>query len=119
MRISDWSSDVCSSDLGNNDPLVGTAPRPDGRRVYRFEQGGKVIRTEIAQPFVRLEWGLYLFTPSRTALAEIVKLGRPYCELDEPDKAVGRDFLARIAGLPSKLAATAWNRALQDFDRDR
>src|SRR3546814_5531561 len=51
-----------------------------------------------------------------TALAEIVKPGRPYCELDEPDKAVGRDFLDRIAGLPSKLAATEWKRVLEDFD---
>src|SRR3546814_5326353 len=82
MRISDWSSDVCSSDL-----------------VYRFELDGQVIRTEIARPFVRLEWGLYLFTPSRSALTEIAKPGRTYVEIDAPREKGGRAFLDRVAGL--------------------
>src|SRR3546814_6072153 len=86
---------------GNNDPLVGTAPRPDGRRVYRFELDGQVIRTEIARPFVRLEWGLYLFTPSRSALTEIAKPGRTYVEIDAPREQGGRAFLDRVAGLRS------------------
>jgi len=101
---------------GNNDPLVGTAPRPDGRRVYRFELDGQVIRTEIARPFVRLEWGLYLFTPSRSALTEIAKPGRTYAEIDPPREKGGRAFLDRVTGLPPALAAAEWKRVLEDFD---
>src|SRR3546814_10499383 len=49
MRISDWSSDVCSSDLNDRGaarrwPLAGTArPRRAGtvRRIHRFERAAR------------------------------------------------------------------------------
>src|SRR3546814_14156620 len=34
MRISDWSSDVCSSDLTNPDP-VGDRPNPTTNEIHR------------------------------------------------------------------------------------
>src|SRR3546814_15850122 len=42
MRISDWSSDVCSSDLGIS---LRTAPlnHPNGATGYRVDYGGKSI----------------------------------------------------------------------------
>src|SRR3546814_9537994 len=38
MRISDWSSDVCSSDLGSyrgSPPSSPSAPLPGSRRIFR------------------------------------------------------------------------------------
>src|SRR3546814_19937779 len=42
MRISDWSSDVCSSDLGRQGQLHAPArgPRPRPCRVVRAQPGG-------------------------------------------------------------------------------
>src|SRR3546814_17456123 len=40
MRISDWSSDVCSSDLEEGDVIAGgTASFVDGKLVLTFEPG--------------------------------------------------------------------------------
>lgn len=103
----------------NNDPLTGTAPRPDGQRTYRFEVGGRVVRTRIAEPFVRLEWGLYLFVPSRTALATIAETDRVFYELDEPLENSGKevfDRLQRLATSAPGVAAAEWKRVLEDFD---
>src|SRR3546814_13805931 len=44
MRISDWSSDVCSSDLVGATRLVGPAPRDDLR-----DQRGAAIRFSLLQ----------------------------------------------------------------------
>src|SRR3546814_3464493 len=46
MRISDWSSDVCSSDL--NPPLVSTLPNlgKNGRK-QRFDSGGKLVECRL------------------------------------------------------------------------
>src|SRR3546814_15976525 len=39
MRISDWSSDVCSSDLRPLEDLVVVAPRPEALLAFLKEQG--------------------------------------------------------------------------------
>src|SRR3546814_4313213 len=53
MRISDWSSDVCSSDLGRDDPLVHDSPwwpesddpsLPTALSRRRFVQGDEGAR---------------------------------------------------------------------------
>src|SRR3546814_8948653 len=42
MRISDWSSDVCSSDLSMEHPVFSLSTKPDNR-MRRYEHNGNVI----------------------------------------------------------------------------
>src|SRR3546814_12707947 len=71
MRISDWSSDVCSSDLpvanrveGNKRPLSSMSPTivygPDGKVILALgSAGGKRIIMHVAKTLVGvLDWGL-------------------------------------------------------------
>jgi Dyp-type peroxidase family len=54
-----------------NDPLIGVRPltKPN---TFRFIDHGRVVRADLPSapdaPFVSLEWGLYLFSPSKEAL---------------------------------------------------
>src|SRR6185436_2276617 len=55
-----------------NDPLMGVG-QADGRRTFRFDyrdSGGrkKTVRFDLEEPFVRLQWGAYLFVPSMAAI---------------------------------------------------
>lgn len=61
---------------GQSDPLLGIA-EPGRPRYFRFEHKGATVRVALdgsnrmhdePRPFVRLEWGMYLFTPSVPAL---------------------------------------------------
>ena len=74
-----------------NDPIAGPgappAPpaaaalpesKPPGRAPFRFtESNGKAVQTKklppIPTPFVKLEWGLYLFAPSMTGLRRLAQ----------------------------------------------
>lgn len=108
------SSGVSSAD---NDPLTGTPPRPDGKRTYRFEvDGERIVRTPIERPFVGLEWGLYLFVPSRQTLETLAKKDSPYFESDEVFEDAGLEELNRLRSLPEDVAAAEWKRFIEDFD---
>lgn len=51
------------------DPFLGV-PEPGQRRIVTWPQGGGVRRVDLGdQPLVSLRWGLYLFAPTRSALA--------------------------------------------------
>src|SRR3546814_1643072 len=51
MRISDWSSDVCSSDLGppGPAPMVGHLPGPAAQRSDRRAAQGRATDREVPQ----------------------------------------------------------------------
>lgn len=64
---------------GQSDPFVGVA-EPGRPRHFRFEHDGQPERVRLdgdprmhaePRPIVRLEWGMYLFTPSLKAIAAI------------------------------------------------
>jgi len=65
---------------GQSDPFLGVAEN-GVRRYFRFEDEGKTVRSVALdgsaealgerKPFVRLDWGAYLFAPSMTALRRI------------------------------------------------
>ena len=94
-----------------SDPILGV-PEPGCPRHYRFADGTLVDLGE--QPYVRLEWGLYLFVPSRVGLAVI----------SGPQPASGRDWqregLATIDALRAlesrdrDAAFVAWKRLLEE-----
>src|SRR3546814_3887293 len=83
MRISDWSSDVCSSDLG----IVCSGNEVAAAKA-RWHDGFFVV------PGVRLEGSAMgdqkrVMTPraARDAGASILVVGRPITQADDPDGA--------------------------------
>jgi hypothetical protein len=61
---------------GQPDPMLGL-PDADGKRTYRFvDLSGTPRSVDLGpKPFVTLEWGLYLFTPSVRALRRLAAPG--------------------------------------------
>jgi Dyp-type peroxidase family len=115
---------------GQGDPLFGVA-EAGRRRYFRFEHEGQTIRMALdgsdrlhdePRPFVRLEWGTYLFAPSRKALASLqeraaVQGGKREVlwSADEGEKEIAqlRDIEARLG---EAEAFTAWKTVLEDPD---
>ncbi len=109
--IQRWISGGNSSGIlsAHSDPFVGV-PEHDGDRIFRFVDGQKVLRVNLGkEPFVELDWGLYLFVPSIDALkdlARIVENAGASAPAPTPGPAVkpSEDFLR-------------WQRLLEDKDR--
>jgi Dyp-type peroxidase family len=99
------------SDL--SDPITGV-PQPGQPRRYRLANGDPVDLGE--QPFVLLDWGLYLFVPSRAGLAEI--LSAP--SVPERDWAgEGQALIDSLQSLEARDPAAAkdqWKRLLEEKD---
>jgi Dyp-type peroxidase family len=115
---------------GQGDPLFGAA-EAGRRRYFRFDHEGQTIRMaldgsdrlhEEPRPFVRLEWGAYLFAPSRKALASLQERaaaqGNKRAVVWSAD--AGETEIARLRDLETRLgqaeAFTAWKTALEDPD---
>src|SRR3546814_5531134 len=84
MRISDWGSDVCSSDLGRFRQIAGdqrkaARGRPDGE-VARFEARSRELRAkQLVEPGARA--GLH---PRRDLLAAEFEKDIGHCKPSEP-----------------------------------
>lgn len=118
------------SSSGESDPFLGLA-EPGRLRHFRFEHGGQTVRVALdgsdrlhdePRPFVRLEWGAYLFAPSKKALADLqqwaASQGRKpavtWCA-DEGEKEIARlRLIERQQG--EAAAMDAWKTALEDPD---
>lgn len=118
------------SSSGESDPFLGLA-EPGRLRHFRFEHGGQTVRVALdgsdrlhdePRPFVRLEWGAYLFAPSKKALADLqqwaASQGRKpavtWCA-DEGEKEIARlRLIERRQG--EAAAMDAWKTALEDPD---
>ena len=115
---------------GQSDPLFGVA-EPGRRRYFRFEHQGQTVRMPLdgsdrlhdePRPFVRLEWGAYLFSPSKQALASLQARAAAEgsrrqvtwsADAGEATIAGLRDIEARFG---QQEAITAWKSALEDPD---
>lgn len=122
--IQRWINGGNSTGVGaaNNDPLVGVLPAK-GNAVHRFVVDGKVVRTvvprdpETGEPLVRLEWGLYLFAPSRNGIKEIGGFtGDVWSDMDAPLERRGKEMIGMLEELPDELQRHEWKRILEDFD---
>ncbi|PTS76447.1 hypothetical protein DBR17_14730, partial [Sphingomonas sp. HMWF008] len=96
-----------------NDPLTGIAP-DGGPRTFRFIKDG-VRRLTITEPFVGLDYMLYLFMPSKSALRRIIAstsqtIGQP------GNQASGDEILRVIQHLDDQAAGLEWKRLTEDFD---
>ena len=115
---------------GQGDPLFGAA-EAGRRRYFRFEHEGQTIRMALdgsdrlhdePRPFVRLEWGAYLFAPSKKALANLQERaaaqGSKRSVVWSAD--AGETEIARLRDIEARLgqaeAFTAWKTALEDPD---
>jgi len=115
---------------GDSDPLLGLA-EPGRRRYFRFEHEGQTVRVALdgsdrlhdePRPFVRLEWGTYLFAPSRKALADL----QDWAAAQGSKRAIawsadaGEAEIVRLRDIEARLgeleAIDAWKAALEDPD---
>ena len=95
----------------HTDPIVGLHPR-NRKNIFRFIKNGKVHDLEIDKPFTKLEWGLYLFTPSKSAIETMVS--KPIA-LPDMSVAEGKKILNSISRMDQKQAQEEWKRILEDF----
>jgi Dyp-type peroxidase family len=93
---------------GQPDPLLGL-PDTDGKRTYRFLHDGGVHSVNLGpEPFVTLQWGLYLFAPSISALELLAKD-------PEPDLATAQTVIAFGSSVIQNLATLDdWTAVLED-----
>ncbi len=115
---------------GQSDPLFGVADS-GRRRHFRFEHQGHTIHMPLdgsdrlhdePRPFVRLEWGTYLFAPSKKAIAVLQE--RAAAQGSKPSVVwsadVGEKEIARLRDIETRLgpaeALIAWKTVLEDPD---
>lgn len=116
---------------GQSDPLLGV-PEPGQQRVFRFEatkngaqEAFSILldsgptQFEEPEPFVRLEWGAYLFVPSMRTLAwlqhraDSVGLRLPVWLADEGRCSIER-LGQMLASQGEVVARDAWKCAVED-----
>jgi Dyp-type peroxidase family len=119
--IQRWMNGANSTgELGSHaDPVASHT----ARQRLSVTVGGTVHRLEKKEPFVKLEWGLYLFTPSvqtlRTLAARTAEDDRAAAALDEQALvADGHDIIRDLEALRllsgDAAAKTAWKLVLED-----
>ncbi len=121
-----WISGGNSSGVHSSqaDPFLGV-PRTGDPRTFRFQHEGKVLRVNLDEPasgpsvppiepvpFVKLEWGAYLFVPSMAALA---KLGEPPTRAPVSALAsTGEQVIQKLLATPTVARAAGFKAALED-----
>src|SRR3546814_18309291 len=114
MRISDWSSDVCSSDLPSSSP---SAPRrSEVRRGALIEAAGTLF----------VEQGVDATTVDDIAKRAGVAKGTFYhysgstaCVLDALRERFSDQFISRIASAIAHCPAAAWEAKLKSTEERR
>lgn len=113
---------------GESDPLLGVA-EPGRPRYFRFEDNNATVRVALdgssrmhdePRPFVRLEWGAYLFTPALSALKDLatraMEHGHAFAKSWSVDK--GEAEIARLRRVEAEQGETAafyaWKAAIED-----
>ena len=121
------------SSSGESCPIVGV-PENGFPRYFRFEHDGRVFRVrlesdvpmfEAPRALTRLEWGLYLFTPSLSVLRRLHALATTAVGI-APAAAVpwqtqrGRRLIAALKQIEAHegdaAAGAAWKAAIEDPD---
>lgn len=123
--IQRWISGGNSTGIASahSDPLLGL-PMPGEKRTLRFIHDGKVMRfpmnDENTTPFVTLDWGMYLFVPSISALQKLAR----YLVGDTPptqDDLVhqGKKIIHKLQALATRLSEDQviqkWKELLEDL----
>lgn len=113
---------------GQSDPLLGIA-EPGQPRYFRFEHDGCPVRMRLdgsdrvhdePEPFVRLEWGMYLFTPAIAALKALARRAQKSVGAIAKSWSArdGENEIARLRHIENALGETvafeAWKAAIED-----
>lgn len=114
---------------GQSDPFLGVPPIGQ-RKWFRFEHKDKVYQIALdgtesllgdLRPFVRLEWGVYLFTPSIKALQKLAQTAQGHADTrEEPVWSVDegwqriQELLALENEHGTEKARAAWKALLED-----
>lgn len=106
---------------GHSDPIAGVAPKTgaldQATRVFRFVEGGEVVRVTMNEPFVKLHWGAYLFVPSRSGLRKLCELKGRYEPFREFLETHGATAISRLVSINNpQTKQSEWKRLLEDFD---
>ena len=100
---------------GQNDALLGV-PIPGQPRTVRFVNKTRVERLDLGdQPFVTLQWGIYLFTPSVRVLYSLPELAAAPAS-DEVVKS-GNVIIEKLLALEkenAKRAEDEWKAVLEE-----
>ncbi|MEQ1687227.1 MAG: hypothetical protein ABL874_01495 [Sphingopyxis sp.] len=114
--IQRWLNGGNATDVASaaNDPLTGPAQEP-GARTFRYRTtDGAVARVKLERPLTELQWGIYGFAPSRSALENICGLSRQPTP-DQVAAQAGGAIINRLLALPAEAQRQEWKRLLEDF----
>lgn len=96
----------------HSDPFLGVPQKGEARVYEYFDAAGALQRIDLgSEPFTELQWGVYLFVPSVTALANlesIVSEGQASARDDQGEAD------AREQGGARCPAFTAWQQSIED-----
>ncbi len=114
--IQRWINGGNSTDVSSaqNDPMMGVGPKR-GARLFTFEIDGKVIHVAMPNPFVSLNWGLYLYVPSRTSIQKLCASTQARRDMDEALENQGKEAISLIGLLSETQQRSEWKRLLEDF----
>jgi Dyp-type peroxidase family len=79
-----------------NDPITGPGDPHRAPFRYRSKDGRVVKLPAITRPFVKLEWGLYLFAPAKSGLAALAERAKPAQPLPPEAEHIGKALLDRL-----------------------
>jgi Dyp-type peroxidase family len=118
---------------GQSDPFLGVPPIGERKR-FRFEHAAGVYQVELdgpddllqdPPPFVRLEWGIYLFTPSISALKKLAVIALEHIDVNEEQVwsvEDGRNRIEELLALEKEnveKARDGWKAVLEDPEAQR
>ena len=111
--IQNWINGANSTNVAavQNDPLMGVQPKT-GKNIFRFMNNGSVVRTQIKKPFVYVEWGAYLFAPSRKGLETICRAGGEPVLLTSSER--GERAIREIERFSLNARRREWKAVLED-----
>ncbi|GAO38097.1 hypothetical protein SCH01S_03_00720 [Sphingomonas changbaiensis NBRC 104936] len=112
--IQRWINGGNSTGVGSvqNDPLMG-AGQSGQKRVFRFQSSGGVVRLEVGDPLVSVQWGIYLFVPSLPAI-KLMARGWNDTE-DDAERKRGNKLIKSLLALPEADQAPRWKACMEDF----
>src|SRR3546814_13465415 len=108
MRISDWSSDVCSSDLGPGPPAIREIAAPAPSRREKRHEIGSIARTKVGGEMTA---PCYYIHERRKQAASIRRVGRYLmAEMIDPfGRAITRSEERRVGKECVRTCRSRWS----------
>ncbi|HEX8644945.1 MAG TPA: hypothetical protein VF702_13630 [Allosphingosinicella sp.] len=110
--VQSWISGGNSTRVAScqSDPLMGPA-RDQDPRTFVFRLQNRTIRLRMPNPYVKLQWGAYLFVPSASGLKAILA---PRAAPAGSAAEEGEKIIAAIEAQDPEAQALAWKTCFED-----